>query len=225
MKKTIPPDEVAKLKAKLEKFAPREKGRKQLIESFCNLYDVSRATVYRAIRESGRLKVRADKGRPRKISRAELEKYCQIIAALKLRTENKKGRHISTVRAIEILEKYGVETPSGLVKAPKGLLSRSLVNRYLNEFGYDKATMHIQPPSVRFQAEKSNQCWQLDLSPSDIKHIPEPPWIDPEKGNPTLYLFSVTDDRSGANYTEYRCVYVSWPQLDLTQCNFMRHYQ
>lgn len=207
MKKSLPPEEVAKLRAKLEELAPREEGRKQLIESFCNLYDVSRATVYRAIRGNGKLKVRADKGRPRKISRSELEKYCQIIAALKLRTENKKGRHISTKRSIELLEKYGVETPSGLVKAPMGLLSRSLVNRYLNELGYDRVSMSIQPPSVRFQAAKSNQCWQLDLSPSDLKHIPEPSWIDPEKGKPTLYLFSVTDDRSGANYTEYRCVY------------------
>ncbi|RMN79972.1 hypothetical protein ALQ56_04642, partial [Pseudomonas syringae pv. papulans] len=28
-----------------------------------------------------------------------------------------------------------------------------------------------QPPAVRFQAEHSNDCWQFDLSPSDLKHI------------------------------------------------------
>jgi hypothetical protein len=47
----------------------------------------------------------------------------------------------------------------------------------------------------------------LDLSPSDLKHIESPSWIDPSKGQPTLMLFSVVDDRSGVNYQEYRCVY------------------
>ncbi len=207
MRKTLPPEEVTKLRAKLEILKPRSKERKHLIESICTLFDVSRATVYRAIRENGKLKVRADKGRPRKLSLNELDLYCQIIAALKLRTRNKKGRQMSTVRAIEVLEKFGVETPNGLVKAPKGILNRSLVNRHLNELGYDKATLSCQPPAVRFQAKNANDCWQLDLSPSDLKYLPEPSWVDPEKGKPTLYLFSVVDDRSGANYTEYRCVY------------------
>jgi hypothetical protein len=31
---------------------------------------------------------------------AELERWCEIIAALKLRTTNKKGRHLSTARAL-----------------------------------------------------------------------------------------------------------------------------
>jgi hypothetical protein len=34
-----------------------------------------------------------------------------------------------------------------------------------------------------------------------------PPWVDPTKGQPTLMLFSVVDDRSGVCYMEYRCVY------------------
>lgn len=45
------------------------------------------------------------------------------------------------------------------------------------------------------------------MSPSDLKHIDRPDWIDPGRGQPTLMLFSVVDDRSGAAYQEYRCVY------------------
>ena len=32
-------------------------------------------------------------------------------------------------------------------------------------------------------------------------------WLQPNKGAPTLMLFSVVDDRSGVAYQEYRCVY------------------
>lgn len=60
---------------------------------------------------------------------------------------------------------------------------------------------------MRFQAEHSNDCWQFDLSPSDLKHIYKPEWIDPARGEPTLMLFSVVDDRSGVAYQEYHCVY------------------
>lgn len=44
------------------------------------------------------------------MSRPDLEYYCELIAALKLRTTNKAGRHLSTGRAIQLLEEYGVET-------------------------------------------------------------------------------------------------------------------
>ena len=65
-----------------------------------------------------------------------------------------------------------------------------------------------QPPAVRFQAEHSNALWHFDMSPSDLKQLTAPPWIDPDRqGAPTLMLFSVVDDRSGVAYQEYRCVY------------------
>jgi hypothetical protein len=60
---------------------------------------------------------------------------------------------------------------------------------------------------VRFQAEYSNDCWQFDMPPSDLKHIDVPEWVGPDKGEPTLMLFSVVDDRSGVAYQEYHCVY------------------
>jgi hypothetical protein len=60
---------------------------------------------------------------------------------------------------------------------------------------------------VRFQARYSNQCWQFDLSPSDMKQLPVPPWVDASRGAPQLMLYSVVDDRSGVAYQEYHCVY------------------
>lgn len=129
------------------------------------------------------------------------------MAALKLRTTNKNGRHLSTKRAIELLEDYGVETAQGLVKAPKGVLTKATVNRYLSLWHVDQTRLLREPPAVRFQAEHSNDCWQFDISPSDLKHIDKPDWIDPAKGEPTLSLFSVVDDRSGVAYQEYRCIY------------------
>ena len=42
---------------------------------------------------------RADHGKPKMSPQAELERYCELIAALKLRTTNKAGRRRSTGRA------------------------------------------------------------------------------------------------------------------------------
>ena len=105
------------------------------------------------------------------------------------------------------MEEFGIETQEGLVKIDPGLLKLSTVNRYLLRWGYDKTALTRQPAAVRFQAEHSNDCWQFDLSPSDLKQIKEPPWLRPDRAAPTLMLFSVADDRSGVVYQEYRCVY------------------
>jgi hypothetical protein len=56
------------------------------------------------------------------LPQAQLERYCELIAAMKLRTTNKQGRHLSTAEAIRLLEAYGLETPEGHVQAPKALL-------------------------------------------------------------------------------------------------------
>jgi hypothetical protein len=208
-KNSLPFETLAALRVKLDQFGTRSPERKELIENTASLYGVSAETVYRALRQGYKPKGvrRADQGKPRKLSRVELNKYCEVIAALKVRTTNKKGRHVSTVRALEILEKYGIETPQGLQNVEPGTLNKSLVNRYLKIFGYDQTTLSCQPPSVRFQAEFSNACWQFDMSPSELKHVEKPLWIEEGRGAPTLMLFSLVDDRSGAAYTEYRCVY------------------
>jgi hypothetical protein len=114
---------------------------------------------------------------------------------------------ISTARAINLLEEYGVDTPNGFVQPGKGLLAKTTVNRYLKAWGYDQERMTRQPAAVRFQADDSNDCWHFDLSPSDLKHISQPAWVEPGRGNPLLMLYSVVDDRSGMCYQEYHCVY------------------
>jgi len=206
----IPAEALLDLRRRLDALAPRDPGRRALIDGAASLFGVSRATVYRAL--SGQLRPkglrRADRGQPRKIQRVELERYCEIVAALKIRTSNLKGHRLSTSRAIELLEEHGVETPDGLVRAPPGQMNKATVNRYLQLWGYDHARMTRPPAAVRFEARTANALWQFDISPSDLKEIEQPDWVDPNrKGAPTPMLFSVVDDRSGAAYQEYRCVY------------------
>lgn len=207
--KEIPADSLLQLRQRLDHLPRKSPERAKQVAQFADLYGVSSTTVYRTLKNlrKPRLTHRADHGKPRVLPMAELESYCALIAAVKLRTTNRQGRHVSTKRVIELLEEHGIETPQGLVKAPKGLLHKSTVDAYLAQLHLDQPRLQRQPPAVRFQAERSNDCWQFDMSPSDLKHIEAPSWIDPAKGQPTLMLFSVVDDRSGVAYMEYRCVY------------------
>ena len=139
--------------------------------------------------------------------KSTLERHCEIIAAIKVRTSNKQGRHLSTAGAIRLLEKYGIETPDGFVQVPPEVLKKTTVNRYLKQWGYDRHTLLQPPPAVRFQADHSNECWQFDLSPSDLKHVKAPAWMEEGRGRPLLMLYSIVDDRSGLAYQEYHGVY------------------
>src|SRR4029077_4932478 len=93
----------------------------------------SEDTLYRILRDRLRPRAfhRADRGQPRVMAREQLERYCELIAALKLRTANMKGRTLSTSEAIRLVETYGVETPEGHVQASAALLTKTTVNRYL----------------------------------------------------------------------------------------------
>jgi hypothetical protein len=210
MQRKRPSDEVlVALRQRVENLPPRSPERRSLIEGCADLHGISIATLYRALRDQFRPRSlqRRDRGAPRYMSRGDMERYCEVIAALKLRTTNKNGRHMSTSRALELLIEHGIETPNGLLRAPAGLLNRATVDRYLRGFGLDGARIAQPPIATRFQAEHSNDCWQFDLSPSDLKHVPAPLWVEAGRGAPTLMLFSVVDDRSGVCYQEYRCVY------------------
>ena len=57
-----------------------------------------------------------------------MEYYCELIAAIKVRTSNKKGRHLSTGEAIRLIEEFGIETPDGLIKAQKSMFKTTTVN-------------------------------------------------------------------------------------------------
>jgi hypothetical protein len=121
-------------------------ARKQLVQETAALYGASTATVDRTLRTRTRAQPlrRTDAGIPRILLPAELQRYCELIAALKLRTRNTKGRHLSTPEAIRLFEDYGIDTPDGRVVAPKSLLKKSTVNRSLATWGYDQRTLAIQ---------------------------------------------------------------------------------
>ena len=206
----VPAEALATLHRHLAALPARHPERTALMASTAQLYAVSRATLYRLLRGDRRPKDahREDRGRPRSMPAAEIERWCEIVAAMKLRTTNKKGRHLSTVRTLQLLVEHGVDTPDGFQRLAPGRLTASTLNRHLKRLGYDQERMTRQPPAVRFQAERSNALWHFDMSLSDLKHLKAPPWLDPDRaGAPTLMLFSVVDDRSGVAYQEYRCVY------------------
>jgi hypothetical protein len=192
-RKAIPAEALVDLCRRLSQLPPRAPERRRIMQETAARYGVSEPTLYRAIEQRGKPRVvnRADRGQPRLLPQAEWERYLELIAAVKLRTSNGKGRHLSTEGAIRLLETYGLETTEGLIQAPKGLLKTPTVDHYLKQWGLDWHTLRRQPPAVRFQAEHSNEMWQFDISPSDLKQIKVPPWIDERRGQPTLMLFSV----------------------------------
>jgi len=207
--KRVPPEAISDLRRRLSALAPRSAERRLLVEETAQLYGVSTDTLYRALRERAVPKPlrRCDHGAPRVMDAKEMERFCEVVAAIKIRTSNKKGRHLSTAEAIRLLEEYGVQTPDGPVRAPKDVLTKTTVNRYLKRWGYDRETLGRPPPAVRFQARHSNECWHFDLSPSDLKQVEKPEWFEEGRGHPLLMLYSVVDDRSGVAYQEYHGVY------------------
>jgi hypothetical protein len=207
--KRVPPEAISDLRRRLSPLAPRSAERRLLVAETAELYGVSTDTLYRALRERVVPKPlrRSDHGVPRVMGAKELERFCEVIAAIKIRTSNKKGRHLSTAEAIRLLEDHGVQAPDGPVRAPRDVLTKTTVNRYLKRWGYDRETLGRPPPAVRFQARHSNECWHFDLSPSDLKQVEKPQWFEEGRGHPLLMLYSVVDDRSGVAYQEYHGVY------------------
>ena len=107
----VPAEALPDLRRRLDELSLRHRGRPAPVEGTAELYGVSRATVYRAL--AGQLRPRglrrADRGEPRKVPRAELERYCGLVAALKLRTSNLYGLRLSSARCTSLLGEYGVE--------------------------------------------------------------------------------------------------------------------
>ena len=203
--KSIPLEALIILQNQLDTLPKRSEKRRLMVEETAEFYGVSASTIRRSLRQHHQPHAihRNDYNNPRVISQSDMKRYCELIAALKLRTTNKKGRHLSTKECIRLLEEHGVETSEGLIKSPQGLLKRSTVSRYLKRWGYDTHSMMIEPPSVPFQAVYSNDCWQFDFSPSDLKKLKPNKSNRTGESSPTLMLASMVDDRSGACYQEY----------------------
>jgi hypothetical protein len=104
--KAIPVEALVELRQCLAAFPPRSAARRQLVHDTATLYGVSATTLYRALRERARPRAvrRSDRGTPRIVPAAQMQRYCEIIAAIKRRTSNKQGRHLSTAEAIRLIE-------------------------------------------------------------------------------------------------------------------------
>ena len=70
-------------------------------------------TVYRQLKKlmlhPNKRAVRKDKGYPRIITDADLYHYCQLIAAMKIRSMNGKKHILSTGNCIKLLENMGLK--------------------------------------------------------------------------------------------------------------------
>jgi len=203
MSKTkIPIEFLIILHNNLLSLSARHPDRTRLQEEVAQSFKVSLSSVRRALKtyQKPSLVKRSDFNRPRNLSFSEMKRYCELIAALKIRTTNKKGRHLSTPRALWILENHGVEVDEEKFIVPKGLLTKSTVNRYLKRQGFSPKGLWIEPVVVHFQADQSNEFWQVDFTPSELQKLSGGSSKSSDK---KLLLASVVDDRSGTSYQEY----------------------
>jgi hypothetical protein len=107
---TISAEALTDLRRRLGMLPPRSPERRRIIQAAAALYGVSEPTLYRQLRQHGHPHAvgRSDRGVPRVLPTSALERYLEVIAAVKLRTSNRQGRHVSTPEAIRLLEEEGV---------------------------------------------------------------------------------------------------------------------
>ena len=117
-RKQIPAESLLQLRQRLDRLPHKSPERAAQVRAMSELYGISTTSVYRALKDFLKPHVvhRTDHGKPRVLPKSELERYCELVAALKLRTTNKQGRHLSTKRAIELLEQYGIETAQASIE-------------------------------------------------------------------------------------------------------------
>lgn len=86
-RKVIPAEALVDLRRRLSTLPPRSHDRRRIIHETAALYGVSTPTLYRALQHQGKPHTvrRADYGTPRILPHAALERYCELIAVLKLR--------------------------------------------------------------------------------------------------------------------------------------------
>lgn len=72
---------------------------------------------------------------------ADIDRWCEIVAAMQARTTNRKRRCHSVAGVIELLVDYCVETPDGLQKLALGKPGASTLNRHMRRPNYDRARM------------------------------------------------------------------------------------
>jgi hypothetical protein len=126
-RKQVPAEALLQLRQRLMRLPSRSGERRVIMQETAALYGMAEVTLYRLLRERMRPRAlrRADRGSPRVLTKAELEHYCELVAAIKLRTSNRKGRHLSTTQALRLLEDYGITVDNEHIQAPKGCSRRA----------------------------------------------------------------------------------------------------
>lgn len=120
--KTIPIDSLLQLRQRLDRLPRKSSERVTQIAAVASLYGVSATTVYRALQafQKPHAAHRADHGKPRMLPQAELERYCELIAALKLPVGQVKFPHLwpgqippgRTVRIVVHVPAVGLVSPA-----------------------------------------------------------------------------------------------------------------
>lgn len=216
----IPLEILYRLDEKITNLPHNAKLRRELVNEVALRYQLSETTVYRQLKKlmlhpKDRL-TRKDKGCSRIIKDDELHYYCQLIAAMKIRSMNGNKHVISTQRCIQFIENDGVLIKNRIIKAPKNLLKVSTINNYLNHYFISPEDILAEPAVNHFEASYSNQCWQLDITPSELHRLPSQNPNDPRR----VMAYSVIDDKSGLVYSRY---YLAEGEDTLTALDFLYH--
>ena len=87
-KKELAAETLIDLHRRLATLPPRSRERRTLMRETARLYDVSEQTLYRALAQRTRPKAlrRSDRGTPRILPPEKMESYCELIAAIRHRS-------------------------------------------------------------------------------------------------------------------------------------------
>jgi hypothetical protein len=96
---TISAEALMDLRRRLGTLPPRSPERRRIIQATAALYGVSEPTLYRQLRQHRQPHAvgRSDRGVPRILPTSALERFLEVIAAVKLRTSN---RHAVSVNLL-----------------------------------------------------------------------------------------------------------------------------
>ena len=121
---------------------------------------------------------------------------------------------LSTRACIDLLESGDLLVKKKPIKVEAGILKVSTINKYLNQYYISPKDIFSEPTVNRFMAKYANQCWQFDITPSEIQRLPEQHPDDPRR----VMLFSVVDDSSGISFSKY---YYAEGEDTLTALDFL----
>lgn len=214
----IPLEVLYRLDEKITNLPYQGKLRRELVNEVAVRYQISNSTVYRQLKKlmlhPNERMPRKDKGYSKVMQNEDMHYYCQCVAAMKIRSMNGKKHMLSTARCIKFLEEDGIKIKTQLIKIPKNLLKVSTVNKYINYYLMSPDDIIAEPTVNHFEAVYSNQCWQLDITPSEVHRLPSQHPDDPRR----LMVYSVIDDKSGLVYSRY---YLAEGEDTLTALDFL----